>query len=309
MTESEQTAREEAAATARSELEARAKRGTAYQIMAAVARGHTLESWLDINPMLHSTLWFIVQTVKPAMHPMEIGLIYNDFNGGHWFGENGGESLYAMAIRVGHPSAVVSIERWLRREPFWIEEEGEKRRLYIGRVFTHEGERLRVTSFFEHGVQCVRDDEGAKAGVVELVREGLEAARAAVRQARLDKAKAEREASRADPVPFKSLRHHLEQEVHKMGRRSYRSEYVPPEYLTFADEHKGDYKAAYNAIPCTHALGWYLEAIGMRSDRRCNADTADALRKNYPWSKVEQHLFRELRRIRGLPLRDAKAAP
>jgi len=270
-----------------------ARRGTAYQMMSAARSGTTHTSWVDINNMLRSMLWDIVGTVRPALHILEISLIYSDLKGGHWFGENGEESLYALAIRAGHPTAAASVERLMRREPFWIEEEGEKHRLYIGRVFTHNSERLRVTSFFEHGIRGVREGDGVKAGVVEVLREGLEAERAAVRKARLDKAKEQRELLRADPVPLLPLKEHLQREL---------SHYTPPDYLEFSEKYGSDYKAAYNAIPCGNAVNWYLSRLGVKRDGYTRS-TADELRKNYPWSKVEQHLYQRLRRLRGLPLK------
>jgi hypothetical protein len=284
-----------------------ARRGTAYQMMSAAARGHSRTAWVDINSMLHDCLWFIVGTVRPAMHEMEIGLISADFKGGYWFGENGDENLYALAIRAGHPTAPASVEYMLNRAPFWIEEDGEKHRLYVGRIFTFNGERLRVTSFFEHGVRCVRDGDGVKSGVVEVLREGLEAEREAVRKARLDAAKKERDAGRADPVPLRPLAEHLEWEMPRILERGYtRSRHVPPDFIRWAKDYGGDYKRAYAEIPCTYALGWYLEAIGLRSNGRHRGSDVDQMRKNYPWSKVEQHLYRRLRDLRGLPLKDAK---
>lgn len=276
-----------------------ARRGVAYRMMSDAYRNNTLTAWVDINHMLRSLLWFIVGKMRPSMHEMEIGAIASDFRGNYWFGENGGEDLYALAVSTGHPSAPISVERYLNRAPFWIEEDGEKRRLYVGRIFIHGGECLRVTSFFEHGVRCVRDGIDAKAGVVEVLREGLEAEREAVRKARLEAGKKAREASRADPTYLLPLREHLTLEVPRISR----GRYVPPEYVEFASQHGKDYKAAYNAIPCGHAVAWYLVAIGMRRDGY-TTHTADEIRKNYPWSKVEQHLFRTLRNLRGLPLKN-----
>ena len=85
-----------------------------------------------------------------------------------------------------------------------------------------------------------------------------------------------------------------------------RSRHVPPDFIRWAKDYGGDYKRAYAEIPCTYALGWYLEAIGLRSNGRHRGSDVDQMRKNYPWSKVEQHLYRRLRDLRGLPLKDTK---
>lgn len=115
--------------------------------------GHS--SWREINSTRYEILSFLVRHV--AFEPGDFGAILNDFNGGRWIGENGAESLYALAIGSENTSAVLSIEKYLGRKPFWQlgwvkRGKREKTRVHLGSEITIDGRDLRVTSF--------RDDKG-----------------------------------------------------------------------------------------------------------------------------------------------------
>lgn len=113
--------------------------------------GHS--SWREINSTRKAILSFLVQHV--AFEPSDFGAILNDYNGGFWIGENGAEHLYTQAIESENTSAVLSIEKYLGRKPFWQlgwRGKRDKARVHLGSEIAIDGRVLRVTSF--------RDDKG-----------------------------------------------------------------------------------------------------------------------------------------------------
>lgn len=107
-------------------------------------------SWREINTSRFAALKFLVRFV--AFEREDFGKILRENKGGYWIGENGAENLYALAIESKNTSAVLSIEAYLGRKPFWRMYGGKKVRTSLGDQIRVDGRSLKVTS--------IRDDKG-----------------------------------------------------------------------------------------------------------------------------------------------------
>jgi len=66
-----------------------------------------------------------------------------------------------------------------------------------------------------------------------------------------------------------------------------------------------DYTAAWKACDNGHWLNEYLFLIGAKKRRYgCSSSVPDAIRKRWSWKKVQEQIYRHVRRQRGLPLKD-----
>jgi hypothetical protein len=290
------------------------------RLFALVSRAHGNDAWDRINPMLASTLELAIRS-RMRFEPDDAPYICKTYGGGHWLGPDY-EEWYTRAIGAGNLSAATSITRCLRRDHFLLD--GEY--VHVGRDIRWQGQAYKVTSITAELVRAKRTewdrtagptgngyDEAGKcimfpATLIEIPRAGFEAKIAADKAAAKAERAAEREAKRPDPVDLLPLDEHLLREVELHGKRE-RWGYNPPidaEKQAWAKSYDTDYKRAWKE--CNHGcwMGQYLLWIGLVTSKP--SGTPEGIRKRFPWSKVEAQIFRFVRKSRGLPLRDAKAA-
>lgn len=262
-----------------------------YRLMQLVRRESRHDSWRHINPMLSQALNLAITSNLP-FEPDDFGLIVKNFRGGYWMGPDS-EPWYTRAIECGNESAMVSMERWLGRRPFLINAE----RIYVGKQFQWNEQWVICTSIADDSINVKVDEDGKKKRVFTLQREELEAYAQAQALAAEEREKALEEASRADPVELLPFDRHLKEEVEFYGGGH---------TLEWAKKYGTDYARAWKEWDNGHMMGLYLERIEAKQSSRRSSSEPAAIRKRWPWPKVEQQLFRHLRRLRGLPLKDPK---
>ncbi len=103
------------------------------------------ESWRDVNGCRLDALRYATKWLR--FNPDDVGTIYNKFRGGYWFGENGAEYLYALAISCKNTSACAAWEKFLGRKPWWLSTADGRTRLAVGADLTWQGYACEVTSF------------------------------------------------------------------------------------------------------------------------------------------------------------------
>lgn len=145
-------------------------------------------SWVKLNLWLKEALALAIMS-EMRFHPDEIEHIFRNFKGSFWFGD--GEWILRLACISGNASAARSYLRsgpkrkrfrWTQPRPpghwsaslpgssdgHWVSHVDELRRrrsldlLYVGAMFTWEGEDLTVTSFDDHRdvmIACSYKDE------------------------------------------------------------------------------------------------------------------------------------------------------
>lgn len=272
------------------------------RLFETVRRQTTLTAWRDINPMLDAALRLAYQA-KLIFGEDDFATLDRTFGIGYWIGDL--EGSYATAIHRGHPSAVVSWEKWWGREPFMLDGE----RVYVGKGIVWDGASWTCTSIEKDFIRAKRTDSEAPKTVREIPRAGFEAKAAA------DKAKAkaqralERELTRPDPVELRLLENHFDVEIRGKGwsdRGGRGNLYVDPAIVEWAKGYGTDYKRAWMECDNSYWMAQWGRWIGLWQN---GPDTyeADVVRKRYPWPKVEAQIFRFVRDCRGLPLKDAPA--
>lgn len=266
-----------------------------------VSRAHTHDAWVHINPLFASTLRLAI-TSRMVFAEGDMAQIVREYRGGFWLGPDN-EAWYTLACRCGHPSAMVSVEKWMGREPFLLDGE----RIWVGKHIEWEGKHWRCTSIDKDFVRVKRDEADATATLMQIPRANLEEKIAVDKAAEKAKRAAEREANRPDPVVLLPLAEHISQEIARYAHRRWGRErgvsicHVPD----WVKGHGTDYRAAWKACEDGYHLGEYLVWIGLvRESPRGDADT---IRKRHSWPKVEAQIFRFVREARGLPLRDPVA--
>lgn len=282
--------------------------GKVYQLMSLVSRNMHHDAWNGheggVNPTL-ADAFRLAFTARFEWEPDEFGFINQRFSGGHWLGESI-EHWYALACGA-HPTAAVTMERYLGREPFLIGGE----RVYVGRSFDWEGENYRCTSIEKDLIRGKGDRWDSSTNpatklpskLITIPRAGAEAKIAADKAAAKAKRDAEREAKRADPIDLLSVGDHLRKECagSPRPRRSYGSrEWALPDRMAdWADGVGTDYKRAWKECPSDWWRDRWAVCLGLMEEN----SRKDA--SKIPWSQVEQALFRFVRARRGLPLRAA----
>lgn len=264
----------------------------AYNLIALIRRNSMHDAWININPTLHKALDLAITAHLPFEED-EFRRIAIDFKGGHWMGEGAVERWYSRAILHGHPTAVVSVEKWANRTPFLLNGE----RVYVGKLITWEGKSYRCTSIEAEFIRAKRDEDKAPETLIEIPREGFEALRAEQKAAAKLKRAAEREANRPDPVDLPMLYEHFDR--HCRESRHDRGGYVDPALLTWAKGFGSDYERAWRECSSGYYLSWWLRRIGYPS----GGGTADELRKRHSWRSVQEQIWRFVRQARGLPLK------
>lgn len=126
------------------------------------------ESWRDVNSSRYDALVYIVSWLR--LDPDDVGTIHRDFRGSFWFGENGAENLYTLAIESGNNSACVAMEKFLGRKPWWYAGRGKRERLHVGSTLLLDDAWHTITSFRDDYLNAKRE-QGAK--VYRITREML----------------------------------------------------------------------------------------------------------------------------------------
>lgn len=270
-----------------------------------VRRGHTLNAWRDINPMYAETLRLAI-TSGMVFQEEDFARIDRENDGGFWMGPDP-EVWYALACKSGHPTCVLSVEKWMKRTPFMLDGE----RIYVGRLIQWEGMAWRCTSIEADfvRVKCegmVQDEAGkwvaAPATVKSIPREGLEAKIASDKAHEKAERAAQREANRPDPVALLPLDGHFEQECGRHGPRGIYT-YIPRDMIEWAKSYGTDYKRAWVECDSAYWLGEWLVWIGLYTKNP--PYDIGTIRKRHSWPKVEAQIFRFVRKCRKLPMKDA----
>ena len=286
------------------------------QLFQIIGQNHKLQAWRDINPALKDTFWLAVRAKLPFAIS-DVSRIYNDYGGCYWAGSDR-ELFYADVVKSGHLSAILSTEDWMRRKPFFImTESGEKERVYVGKQFPWPaskqcplGERIWYT--------CTTIEENLIRGksslgkIVEVPREGFEEEVTRAKAERRLKNAIIRETERADPIDLLPFDQHLAKEISgkansSRGYSRYGTVQVHQDQIHWAQSYEKDYERAWKACENADFMAKYLVWIGMCREgpkRGYGGSTADKIRKNYPWSKVEQWVFHYVRKCRNLPPKD-----
>lgn len=287
-----------------------------------VRRTHGNESWRDINPMYAATLRLaITSRMKFNVQLEEFGSLMRRYGAHHWIGESW-EPWYALAVEHGHPTAVLAIERHLGRKPAFLRGE----RIVVDKFYQWKGQTCRCTSIDDRAgvVRLKRDEIDWKGGPTGDGRDGaggyvrfpgtlytisiqeLEELRAAELAAEKAARKRARDSKIADPVALLPFGRHLDEEIRKHAKGTYRGlgvyledDYHLKQQLTSTST---DYREYWDACPSGYSLAAYLQWIGCTKTQVDGS--AEEIRRKYPWKKVEQAIFRFVRECRGLPLRD-----
>lgn len=273
------------------------------KLFATVRHAHKHDAWTHINPMYAKTLRLAI-TSRMHFEPGDIAKIVHDYNGGYWLGESY-EPWYALCIERGDKSAAIAAEQWLGRQPFML----DGVRVFVGRMISWQGDTYRVTSIEADFVRAKREESKYDpvtrewtpfpATLIQISREGFEEKIALARAAAKAEREAAREKDRADPVDLLTVAEHLDREVPMSKVRDHYGDAVRRDeaMIEWAGAYGTDYKRAWKEVDHWKRQRWAraIGAIAVHSD-------ADAVKVS--WPKVEQALFRFVRGIRGLPLRD-----
>ena len=127
------------------------KKSSAYELIAHIWGHEALNSYVRLNGVLHSAMNLAI-TANLTFDENDIHDINVKFNGGYWFGDNGGGkgypstggSFYATACRSKNMTAIKSFEKYFNLTPFIL----NGNRLHIGFQMRDEKmRRIRVTGF------------------------------------------------------------------------------------------------------------------------------------------------------------------
>lgn len=271
-------------------------------LFAVVSAHHHNTAWRDINPMYAKTLRLAI-TSRMHFEISDFAIISERYSAAHWLGDDASiEGWYALCIGRGHPSAAASFEAWLERPPFLV----DGARVYVGRSFDWEGTNYRCTSITNDLIRAKRD--GQPATLIEIPRGGFEAKIAADKAQALAERTAKKARERADPVALLPLSEHFRQEVASAAPRTHWGR-APIDYMAaWAQSYGTDYRRAWRECADAWWLSLWVEVLGLTPALAYkHSSDVDAIRKRHSWPKVEQAIFRFVRRQRDLPLRDSAA--
>jgi len=139
----------------------------AYQLLSHVwkhslaATGH---SWERLNNSMRGAMQLAINAGL-RFDRDDFAKIYEEFRGGYWFGETGGEGFYSLAVQTGNLSAAQAFESRNGRQPSIADDVDpgcncsyahltgirKRGRLAVGFVFPWRGHRVKVTSFAVDG--------------------------------------------------------------------------------------------------------------------------------------------------------------
>jgi hypothetical protein len=124
------------------------KKSLAYQFVEFMWIHNSLDSWVQLNSLMHSTLTLAISG-SLQFYEDDFMKIKKEMRGGYWFGANSngkgiGEDFYRTAITENNNTAFQSYEKWTGLKPF-ISNEG--RRSYVGKQFSDNTFRYTVTGF------------------------------------------------------------------------------------------------------------------------------------------------------------------
>lgn len=281
-------------------------------LFALIRTHHQNESWRRINPVYSDTLRLALHS-RMEWRVGDFAEIAKNYNAHYWLGESI-EPWYSQAILGAHPSAVLSMEKWMGRDPFLVDGE----RIYVGRTFAWEEKQWTCTSierdFFRAKRTGFEWENGVKDGklvevpatLIQIPREGVEEKLRDDREKARKEAEAEKEASRPDPVQLLPLRDHLDQEIrhHAKGNAWGRGTHICT-LPAWVDEIGTDYRKAWLSDLTPHEMAQYLRWIGLT--KTWVAGTPEEIRKRYSWPKILAQIYRFVREARGLPLKDPPA--
>lgn len=138
---------------------------TAFRMMVELTPA---DSWRNVNGSRYDILKYATEYLD--FDPEDVRAIYKAFRGAYWFGENGAETLYALAVKSKNRSACVAWETFLRREPWWCSYGGKKTRAYVGINLWIDNAWHEITSFRKDYVNARRDTDKK---MVKLTREQI----------------------------------------------------------------------------------------------------------------------------------------
>lgn len=263
-------------------------------LFAVVRAHHHNTAWRDINPMYAETLMLAI-TSKMVFEPGDFAAIVERYNGGYWLGDDARiEDRYRCCIEHGHPSAAVAFEAWRRRPPFEI----DGKRVYVGKFFDWEGVNYRCTSITNDLLRAKRN--GIPATLIEITRSEAAAKIAAEKAEVAAQRLADKEAQRADPVPLRTLDDHFRFECAALAWQRW-DPATTSQMAAWAASYGVDYQRAWKECANDDWLFLWAEALSLTTR---GVYDVTAIRKRHSWPKVEQAIFRFVRRQRGLPLRD-----
>lgn len=263
---------------------------TPYQLMLLVMRESRHTAWRHINPMLSDALKLAI-TAHLTFELNEFSEIVTGFKGEHWLGADR-ELWYTLAVKSGNKSAVCSLEHWWDRQPFLLNGE----RIHVGKQFQWDGTWVTCTSIADASVNVKVCESGEKKRVFTIHREAFDAHEQAQKLLAKERKRALEEADRADAVDLLPFAQHLEKELGFFGS----------DLLTWAQQFGVDYARAWKEWDSVWSMDEYLVRIGAKRNTLKFCPDTVTFRKRWPWSKVEQHLFRHLRYQRGIPLRNSQ---
>ena len=125
----------------------------AYEIVATLYHAAPASSWRRLNGALYDTLCACIEA-GVDFGTDDVARLYNHLRADYWIGyDSKPESLYSLAAKKKHTSALRSMERWLGRPAYVY----DGMRLHVGREVPvpGEGERFWVSSLDADGVVCV----------------------------------------------------------------------------------------------------------------------------------------------------------
>lgn len=138
---------------------------TAFRMMVELTPA---DSWRNVNGSRYDILKYATEYLD--FDPEDVKTIRREFNGAYWFGENGAETLYALAVQSKNNSACVAWETFLGRKPWWCSYGGKKTRAHVGISLRVDNAWHDVTSFREDYVNARRQSDNK---MVRLTREQM----------------------------------------------------------------------------------------------------------------------------------------
>lgn len=138
---------------------------TAFRMMVELTPA---DSWRNVNGSRYDILKYATEYLD--FDPEDVRTIHREFDGARWFGENGAETLYALAVESKNNSACVAWETFLGRKPWWCSYGGKKTRAHVGISLWIDTAWHKITSFREDYVNAKRDTDNK---TVRLTREQM----------------------------------------------------------------------------------------------------------------------------------------
>lgn len=138
---------------------------TAFRMMVELTPA---DSWRNVNGSRYDILKYATEYLD--FNPEDVKTIRREFDGSYWFGENGAENLYALAVQSKNNSACVAWETFLGRKPWWCLHHGKKTRAHVGISLRIDNAWHDVTSFREDYVNARRQSDNK---MVKITREQM----------------------------------------------------------------------------------------------------------------------------------------